>query len=76
LFDYSWAEIFDAVTRLTRDGIVAIKHPGPCLCLPRSHPVNSARRAQAIPVGIPSERITPPCHAAGVRRTLLPGRIQ
>jgi hypothetical protein len=50
LSDYSWAEVFDAVKRLARDGTVAIKHPGPCLCLPRSHPVNSARRAQAIPV--------------------------
>jgi hypothetical protein len=39
LSDYSWAEVFDAVTRLTRDGIVAIKHPGLCLYLPRSHPV-------------------------------------
>jgi hypothetical protein len=47
--DYSWAEVFDAVKRLTRDNTVVIKHPGPCLCLPRSHRIGFARRAQVTP---------------------------
>lgn len=27
--DYSWAQIFFAVDRMTRAGTVALKHPGP-----------------------------------------------
>jgi len=27
--DYSWAQVFAAVDRLTREGTVALKHPAP-----------------------------------------------
>ena len=47
--DYSWAEVFDAVKRLTQEGTIAIKHPGPCLCLSHSQRVSSARRADVMP---------------------------
>ncbi len=26
---YSWAQVFSAVDRMTREGTVALKHPGP-----------------------------------------------
>jgi hypothetical protein len=42
---FSWNEVFAAVDRLTRDGTVAIKHPGPVLCLLPSHRVDPPRRA-------------------------------
>ena len=42
---FSWNEVFAAVDRLTRDGTVAIKHPGPVLCLSPSHRVDPSRRA-------------------------------
>ena len=43
--DYSWNQVFTAMNRLTRDGTVAIKHPGPVLCLSPSHRVAPPKRA-------------------------------
>jgi hypothetical protein len=42
---YSWNQVFAEMDRLTREGTVAIKHPGPVLCLSRSHCVDLQKRA-------------------------------
>ena len=34
---YSWNQVFAAMDRLTLEGTVVIKHPGPVLCLSPLH---------------------------------------
>jgi hypothetical protein len=38
--DYSWAQVFAAVDRMTREGTVTLKHPGPFHYPSRSHLVD------------------------------------
>ena len=48
--DYSWAQVFSAVDRLTREGAVALTHPAPFryLLSPVSHRSIEAPRVTAV----------------------------
>ena len=47
---YSWAQVFAAVDRLTREGTVALKHPAPLRYLLSIAPRRSAEAGRVMPV--------------------------
>ena len=47
---YSWAQVFAAVDRLTREGTVALKHPAPLRYLLSLAPRRSTEACQVTPV--------------------------
>jgi hypothetical protein len=47
---YSWAQVFAAVDRLTREGTVALKHPAPFRYLLSLAPRRSAEGGDVTPV--------------------------
>jgi hypothetical protein len=47
---YSWAQVFAAVDRLTREGTVALKHPAPFRYLLSLAPRRSAEGSDVTPV--------------------------
>lgn len=46
---YSWAQVFAAVDRLTREGTVALKHPAPFRYLLSLAPRQSAEERHVMP---------------------------
>ena len=46
---YSWAQVFSAVDRMTREGAVTLKHPGPFRYLLSLAPPRSAEVQQVAP---------------------------
>jgi len=46
---YSWAQIFSAVDRMTREGSVVLKHPGPFRYLLSLAPYEPAEARHVIP---------------------------
>ena len=49
LSGYSWAQVFAAVDRMTREGTVALKHPGPFRYLLSLAPRRSAEAPHVMP---------------------------
>jgi len=47
---YSWGQVFAAVDRMTRKGIVALKHPAPFRYLLSLAPSRSAEAGHVTPV--------------------------
>jgi len=47
---YSWAQIFSAVDRMTREGTVSLKHPAPFRYLLSLAPRQPAEARHALPV--------------------------
>ena len=52
---YSWAQVFAAVDRMTREGTVTLKHPGP-VPLPPLARTSSTRRGTPCDAGLNPER--------------------